>query len=75
VPHVAAGSDLAGKRIADVEIGYGGRVLTRLAKGSAGLESPPTPGTNLCEGDTLVIHIKASQLSSIAAAGSRKGSK
>jgi Trk K+ transport system NAD-binding subunit len=76
--HVAAevgiepGSALDGKRIGDVELGYSGRVLAR-TNSAGSLESPPTPGSTIAAGDTLIVHTLASQLSSLAAAGMRRG--
>jgi Trk K+ transport system NAD-binding subunit len=69
--HVAAGSELVGKRVGDVEVGYACRVLTRQCGGGEALESPPTPGTALAAGDLLVVHTRASQLASLAGAGTR----
>ncbi len=73
IPHVAAevriepGSPLDGKRVAEVEVGYSGRVLARTT--SAGrLESPPSQATVLTAGDTLVVHTVAAQVASLAAA-------
>jgi voltage-gated potassium channel len=73
VPHVAAevnvaaGSPLDGRRISEIELGYSGRVLSRMT--AAGLlESPPTPATVIAAGDTLVVHTMASQVGSLTAA-------
>lgn len=77
VPHVAAevcvepGSPLDGKRVAEVEAGYSGRVLARTtAKGQ--LESPPLPTAVLTAGDTLVVHTLAAQVAGLAVAAMGK---
>ncbi|HSV13155.1 MAG TPA: NAD-binding protein [Tepidisphaeraceae bacterium] len=73
VPHVAAevtvaaDSHLAQKRIGELEVGYGARVLARTPAGAATQDSP-TPGTALTAGDTLVVYAPASQMPTIAAA-------
>jgi Trk K+ transport system NAD-binding subunit len=80
VPHVAAevrvepGSALDGKRVADVELGYRGRVLARTTA-TGQLESPPTPATLLAAGDTLVVHTQADQVAPLASAAARPHSK
>jgi Trk K+ transport system NAD-binding subunit len=76
VPHVISeiniepASPLAGKRVDQVELGYGTRVLARTPSGAA-VQSNPTGATTLAGDDVVVVHTAASQLSTLAAAAKR----
>jgi Trk K+ transport system NAD-binding subunit len=73
VPHmicelqVQSGCPLVGKRIDQIEMGYGARILARTPKDGA-LQSPPSPATTVMSGDVLTAHTSASQLTTLAAA-------
>jgi Trk K+ transport system NAD-binding subunit len=82
VPHVVAEvkvreqGALSGKRVDEIERGYGARVLARVpAQDERGLQSPPSPATVVSAGDTLVFHTATSQMTTIAAAAGNVGNK
>ena len=75
-PYVAAEvtveekSPLAGKKIAELEMGYVSRVLARTPRGGA-TQASPAGATIVEPGDTLIFHTSAKQLSTVAAAAQR----
>jgi Trk K+ transport system NAD-binding subunit len=74
IPHVSAevrvetGSDLAGKRVEDVERGYCCKILARTPIHGP-IQLPAESRTAIEPGDLLVVHTPASQMATLAAAG------
>jgi Trk K+ transport system NAD-binding subunit len=78
VSHVTAevtvddGSRLAGRRVDELETGFGGRVLA-VTSPAGPLQSPPSAATVVRGGDVVVFHTPATQLATVAAAARREG--
>jgi hypothetical protein len=74
IPHVSAelqveaGSELAGKRVEEVERGYCCKILAR-TPASGPIQLPAESRTVVEAGDLLVVHTPASQMATLAAAG------
>ena len=69
---VEPGSPLAGRRVDELEAGYGGRVLALTPRGGT-LQSPPPAGAVVGAGDTVVFHTRADQLTGVVAAARAEG--
>jgi voltage-gated potassium channel len=73
IPHVTAeltiepGSEMVGKRVEEIERGYGCKVLARTPPG-APLELPPGNDAVIGIGDGMVVHMPSAQLATLAAA-------
>jgi voltage-gated potassium channel Kch len=63
---IDGGSELAGRRIDEVERGFSARVLARSVSGDT--QCLPAAATVVAVGDTLVVHSALSQLTTLAAA-------
>ena len=78
IPHVTAeigveeGSELAGKRVEEIEQLHCCNILARTPSGSP-IQLPPSAATMIHLGDVLVVHTPSSQLATVSAAARGAG--